>query len=410
MPPLPSPLRNTLEQAVIKGRDAAEAAARAAVAALAVQRTEPFATMSPEDRRLRNGLRAAARQLAGGGLAAGIEPLVEEIAYEQWHRMLFARFLAENGLLMHPSGAAVTLQDCADLAAEEGVEDGWVLAATYAGAMLPGIFRGDDPAVRVRFAPEGRYKLEAIIGELPPTVFTADDAIGWVYQFWQTNKKKEINASGKKIGAEELAPVTQLFTEHYMVRFLLENSLGAWWAARHPGSPLLKEYDYLRYRDDSTPAAGTFPGWPARSAEVTVMDPCCGSGHFLVAAFGMLRRMRMEEEGLSEVEAADAVLRDNLFGLELDPRCTQIAAFALALAAWKVGGYRELPVPNIACSGIGVGGRVEEWTALAGDDVRLQTTLERLYYLFRDAPTLGSLIAPPTCPSNCVPSTLIMHK
>ncbi len=399
MPPLPSPLRNTLEQAVIKGHDAAEAAARAAVAALAVQRPEPFATMSPEDRRLRNGLRAAARQLAGGDLTAGIEPLVEEIAYEQWHRMLFARFLAENGLLMHPGGAAVTLQDCADLAAEEGVEDGWVLAATYAGVMLPGIFRGDDPAVRVRFAPEGRYKLEVIIGELPAAVFTADDAIGWVYQFWQTNRKKEINASGKKIGAEELAPVTQLFTEHYMVRFLLENSLGAWWAARHPDSPLLKQYDYLRFRDDGTPAAGTFSGWPARAAEVTMMDPCCGSGHFLVAAFEMLRRMRMEE-GLSEVEAADAVLRDNLFGLELDPRCTQIAAFALALAAWKVGGYRELPVPNIACSGIGVGGRVDEWTSLAGDDVRLQTTLERLYYLFRDAPTLGSLINPANVPMN----------
>ncbi len=171
-----------------------------------------------------------------------------------------------------------------------------------------------------------------------------------------------------------------------MVRFLLENSLGAWWAARHPESPLLKEYDYLRFQDDGTPAAGTFPGWPARAAEVTVMDPCCGSGHFLVATFEMLRHMRMEEEGLGEVEAADAVLRDNLFGLELDPRCTQIAAFALALAAWKVDGYRELPVPTIACSGIGVGGRVEDWTALARDDVKLQTTLERLYYLFHDAP------------------------
>lgn len=148
------------------------------------------------------------------------------------------------------------------------------------------------------------------------------------------------------------------------------------------------------------PAAGTFPGWPERAAEVTVMDPCCGSGHFLVAAFEMLRRMRMEEDGLDEVAAADAVLRDNLYGLELDPRCTQIAAFALALAAWKAGGYRELPLPNIACSGIGVGGRVEEWTRLAGDDVRLKTTLERLYYLFRDAPTLGSLINPADVPLN----------
>ncbi|MCZ2109689.1 MAG: BREX-1 system adenine-specific DNA-methyltransferase PglX, partial [Dehalococcoidia bacterium] len=122
-----------------------------------------------------------------------------------------------------------------------------------------------------------------------------------------------------------------------MVRFLLENSLGAWWAARHPDSPLIKEWEYLRFRDDGTPAAGTFDGWPATAAEVTVMDPCCGSGHFLIAAADMLRKMRMEEEGLTEPEASGAVLRDNLFGLELDPRCTQIAAFALAFDSWKHG-------------------------------------------------------------------------
>ena len=96
------------------------------------------------------------------------------------------------------------------------------------------------------------------------------------------------------------------------------------------------------------------------------MDPCCGSGHFLVVAFEMLRRMRMEEEGLGETQAADAVLRDNLFGLEIDPRCVQIAAFSLALAAWKAGGYREIPIPlNVACSGIPVSGQLERWVKIA---------------------------------------------
>ena len=96
------------------------------------------------------------------------------------------------------------------------------------------------------------------------------------------------------------------------------------------------------------------------------MDPCGGSGHFVVAEFEMLRRMRMEEEGLSEAAAGDAVIRDNLFMLELDPRCTQIATFALALAAWRSGGYRPLPTPNIACSGIAVTGQLEDWLRLAG--------------------------------------------
>jgi hypothetical protein len=120
--------------------------------------------------------------------------------------------------------------------------------------------------------------------------------------------------------------VTQLFTENYMVRFLLENSLGAWWAARHPESPLVKGFEYLRFDDDGKPAAGSFDRWPERVAEVTVMDPCCGSAHFLVEAFSMLWQMRVEEEGLSPVEAQDAVLRDNLFGLEIDPRCVQIGS------------------------------------------------------------------------------------
>src|SRR5712692_10573384 len=354
MAALDSGLRGLLERAVIQARDAAEAAAEKALDALAIEREPAPAALGSDERRLRNALRARARQLGDGRVDRGRPLLVEEIAYAQWHRMLFARVLADNGLLMHPEGAAVTLRDCADLAAESGEGDAWTLASHYASAMLPGIFRQDDPAAQVRFAPEGLQALERLLADLPPPTFTADDALGWVYQFWQTKKKKEVNASGRKIGGADLAPVTQLFTEDYMVRFLLENSLGAWWAGRHPDSPLLKEFTYLRFKHDGTPAAGRFEGWPDRVAEVTVMDPCCGSGHFLVVALEMLRRMRMEEEGLSEAEAADAVLRDNLYGLELDARCVQIAAFALALAAWKSGGYRPLPLPNIACSGIAV--------------------------------------------------------
>ena len=89
--------------------------------------------------------------------------------------------------------------------------------------------------------------------------------------------------------------------------------------------------------------------------------PCMGSGHFLVFALPILVGFRMEDEGLSREDAVEAVLRDNLFGLEIDPRCTQIAVFALVLAAWKSGGYRVLPEMNIACSGIAVQGQLDEW-------------------------------------------------
>ena len=80
-----------------------------------------------------------------------------------------------------------------------------------------------------------------------------------------------------------------------------------------------------------TPAAGTFDGWPKTAKELKCLDPCMGSGHFVVAMFERLVALRMAEEKLDEAAAVAAVIRDNLFGLEIDPRCTQIGAFNMAL-------------------------------------------------------------------------------
>lgn len=394
MPVLASHQRKTLEDACIRGRRAAEQAVRAALTSLALTADRPPAHLDEAERQLRRGLRAKSRQL--GDTGGKLDRLVAECAYEQWHRLLFARFLAENNLLIHPDyRAPVSIEDCEELAEALGEPDGWSVAARFAAEILPGIFRLDDPCVQLRLAPEGRLALERILAGLPAEIFLADDALGWVYQFWQKDKKDEVNASERKIGGADLAPVTQLFTENYMVRFLLENSLGAWWAAKHPESSLAKNFGFLRLTDDGSPAAGSFDHWPEHVADVTLMDPCCGSGHFLVEAFSMLWQMRAEAEGLDVSDAQDAVLRDNLFGLELDPRCVQIAMFAVAIHAWKTGGgWRRLPVPNIACSGIPVKASAEEWAALANGDERLTRALARLHALFGDADTLGSLQDP----------------
>jgi hypothetical protein len=109
----------------------------------------------------------------------------------------------------------------------------------------------------------------------------------------------------------------------------------------------------------------------------------------------MLWQMRAEEEDLPAIVAQDAVLRDNLFGLELDGRCVQIAMFAIVLQAWKAGGsWRDLPVPHVACSGMTVKASVADWTALARGAEPLANALARLHSLFRNAETLGSLIDP----------------
>jgi len=413
VPALDSKLRSQLDGVCQKARDLAVAYARSALQKRAVDAAESLSHFGPKEKELRNRLRARGRQVGDVRNADGTQSIVQlsqELAYEYWHRMLFARFLAENHLLMHPDGVAVSLEECEELAptADPPAPNGFVLAARYASTMLPQIFRTDDVLLEIEFAPEQRLALEKLLVSLPKQTFEADDSLGWVYQFWQSAEKKRVNESGDKIDGRTLPAVTQLFTEHYMVEFLLHNTIGAWWCAKEgiqgpPGgagipagkSPV--EMNYLRWRDDGTPAAGKFEGWPKTLAEFTMLDPCCGSGHFLVSGFNLLVPLRIRDEGLSAAEACEAVLRENLLGLELDPRCTQIAAFALALAAWKfpdAGGYRPLPPLNIACSGQSVPGKKDEWLSLANGDERLREGMDRLYDLFQQAPHLGSLIDP----------------
>ncbi len=422
MPALHSQLRNRLEAAVKQARRTGEAAAKVALERLTVGGAEPGSYLSPDERQLRNRLRAHGRQLGDGRDpktgAQAMNRLIHECAYEHWHRMLFARFLAENQLLIHEKeGMPVTLAECDELAVDEGAPDGWALAARYAAHMLPQIFRPDDPVLQIAFAPEHKRALEKLVTELPTDVFTASDSLGWCYQFWQAERKKEVNKSEVPIGADELPSVTQLFTEDYMVDFLLDNTLGAWHAGNVlAANPKLAEnakneeelrqtvglpgcpWRYLRFvvrKDDKwTPASGTFDGWPKTIRDLRCLDPCMGSGHFVVAMFEKLVALRMTLEKLDEVTAAAAVIRDNLFGLEIDPRCTQIAAFNLALTAWRRVGHRQLPAMNLACSGLAPNTRESDWLAIAKDNQKLQRGMERLYRLFQKAAVLGSLINP----------------
>jgi hypothetical protein len=421
MPALESNLRKQLERVIIEAREVAEAAAVSSLQKRAVHEAKPYPHFKEAERKLRNKLRAKAKQkgdIRNDDDTQSIDRIAQELGYEYWHRMLFARFLAENNLLMHPDGIAVSLEECEELAqdAKPPALNGFVLAARYASTMLPQIFRTDDVLLTVEFAPEHRLALERLLADLPQKVFLANDSLGWCYQFWQTQRKEEVNAAGNKIGADELSAVTQLFTEDYMVDFLLDNTLGAWWAGKVaeasslwskctseqecrnlvslPGCP----WKYLRFiqgKDDMwAPAAGTFDGWPKSVKELKCLDPCMGSGHFVVAMFERLVSLRMAEEKLDEAAAVSAVIQSNLFGLEIDSRCTQIAAFNLALAAWRRVGHCALPAMNLACSGLAPNTEASEWLAIAGDNEKLKNGMERLYRLFENAPMLGSLINP----------------
>ena len=407
-------LRAKLETTVKNAREVAEKASLAALKQLAIEDAKAPDYLTEAQKDLRRRLRAHGRALGDKRREEGsqeLQHLVWEISYEHWHRMLFARFLAENNLLMWEPGAAVSLDDCRDIVESHpelamGAKSRWDLAGKLAARMLPQVFKPKNPTFELNFSTEEQRALEVLLDTLSQEVFHASDSLGWVYQFWQSKRKDEVNQAEVKIGADELPAVTQLFTESYMVEFLLQNSLGAWWLSRHPGEKCPCELPYLRIGDEGFPVAGQFNKWPDTLADFKLLDPSCGSGHFLVASFLLLVPMRMKSENITAGEAINAVLADNLYGLEIDQRCVEIAVFALALAAWTYPDESGVPVGitqendkfNIACCGLKVSSKIEDWQSLvpkgsAGEE-SLRSGLAELHMIFSKAPLLGSLLDP----------------
>ena len=147
MNPLSSKLRGDMEKAAKKARNVATIGARKALEALAVHEPDPDRHMDEAQRTQRRKLRAQAKQLGDGESqtkrgAYEIKHLVEKLAYDQWHRLLFARFLVENNLLISPEHAvSVSLDDCEELAPSLGLKDAWAVAARFAAVELPELFR-----------------------------------------------------------------------------------------------------------------------------------------------------------------------------------------------------------------------------------------------------------------------------
>lgn len=155
------------------------------------------------------------------------------------------------------------------------------------------------------------------------------EVIGWLYQFYIAERKQQINDAKVKITSKELAPVTQLFTPHWIVRYLVENTVGAQWLRAHPDSPLRDRFDYLVAPVPGQEDQGMGIGDPK---DFRVIDPACGSGHMLTYAFDVLWQMYVEA-GYPKRRIAAAILDNNLFGAEIDARAVQLASFALMMKA-----------------------------------------------------------------------------
>ncbi|MGV9748325.1 BREX-1 system adenine-specific DNA-methyltransferase PglX [Rhodococcus zopfii] len=219
------------------------------------------------------------------------------------------------------------------------------------------------------------------------------EVIGWLYQFYISERKDEIFAGykkNKKAGADEIPSATQLFTPHWIVRYLLENSLGRLWMLNRPASRLVEQMEYYIAPIDEETDFLRVSG----PEELTVIDPACGSGHMLTYAFDLLYAI-YEEEGYAPSEIPSLILTHNLHGTEIDPRAGALAAFALAMKARARDRrlFTRSEVQPRIC--------VIEPISFSPDELDLLITKdgdrdgeEAFWNQFRYADTLGSLIQP----------------
>lgn len=305
--------------------------------------------LSPEERERRDRLMA-------GAAAAGDAAFAEREAYSWFNRLMALRYMELHGLLPW-GGRALSAADgsfdpelathAADLplasldraaylerAAESDDEGAFRLAleaacAELAGA-LPGVFEGAscDLLPKGLLARGEHSVIQHLVEDVPEDSWEDVEALGWAYQFYNSELKADFFKSKRKAAAEDIAPATQLFTPDWIVRYMVQNSLGRLWMLNNPESPLRDKMEFYIEPDadheDFLRVAGP--------EEIAFCDPACGSGHILVYAFQLLTEM-YRERGWRDRDIARSILESNLSGYEIDPRAAQIAQTALCMEA-----------------------------------------------------------------------------
>ncbi len=370
---------------------------------------------------------------AGGGEDKGKAHVANKVAYTWFNRIIALRFMDANGYtgigVVSPAADQAGQPEVL-AAAKRGQIDGDVVkganAATVAGLLngtrqpRPGVdaqaeayallladyCRYWNRAMPFMFEREGDYTellipanllaedsvLNRSVKVLTEEVCRDVEVIGWLYQFYISERKDEVFAGfkkNKKAGADEIPAATQLFTPHWIVRYLVENSLGRLWMLNNPQSRLVDQMDYYIAPVDEETDFLRISG----PEELTVIDPACGSGHMLTYAFDLLYAI-YEEEGYAPSQIPSLILARNLYGTEIDPRAGALAAFALTMkAAARRKLFLKNPVePNI-CVLEPISFSADELSYLMTEDSDRHAE-EAFWNQFREADLLGALIRP----------------
>ena len=368
---------------------------------------------------------------AAGGGNKGKAAVADRVAYTWFNRIIALRFMDANGYtglgVVSPQAGVESGQPEILAEAKRGNIDAAVVGTktreTVTG-LLNGSRRSEDPqgeayallladycrfwnrAMPFMFEREGDFT-ELLI----PANLLADDSvlyravkvlttgvcedvevIGWLYQFYISERKDEVFAGfrkNKKAGADEIPAATQLFTPHWIVRYLVENSLGRLWMLNRPSSRLVNQMQYYIAPVDEETDFLTISG----PEELKVVDPACGSGHMLTYAFDLLYAI-YEEEGYAPAEIPGLILTNNLYGVEIDPRAGALAAFALTMKARAKQRtfFNKQVAPNVCVlDPIRFTPHEVDFLLTRGGDRHAESAF---WNLFEHADTLGSLIQP----------------
>ncbi|MBN2004407.1 MAG: BREX-1 system adenine-specific DNA-methyltransferase PglX, partial [Anaerolineae bacterium] len=339
---------------------------------------------------------------------SGVEAFVRETAYTWANRLLALRCMEARGLIDEVilqkavyGGRSLEHHRLAQRQPElcMGEDDGLFAALDAAfvrqAAHLPLLFDPRAPGVALRPSVAALKQAVTLLSSAPSEVFQAPDALGWAYQYWNTEEKDRVfekvrTERGAKIAGADIIPATQLYTEPYMVKFLVQNSLGALWMGMYPESRLYESWEYYVRDADRAPVT------KKRLREVTFLDPACGSGHFLLEAFDLFYAMYEEEGALITPEAiCAAILEDNLYGIDIDERAVQIAEAALWMkAAEKAFDFRGTPA-NLVATNIRLPRGKDHLAAFLAqhpEDHDLRPALEVIFEGLEHADELGSLL------------------
>lgn len=370
---------------------------------------EHLSHLSEEDRCARQIVDAFIQShlQSGRSREEAIQEFLKESAYTWANRLLALRCMEARGLidevvlqkenyggrsLKHHRMARQNPELCAG--DDDGLYVFFLAEFTERAEELPLLFHPLDPVIALK---PGVAALKRSIQQLsaPDEIFTAPDALGWAYQYWNTEEKDRIfekvrTVKGAKIEKGDIIPVTQLYTEPYMVKFLVQNSLGALWKAMHPESRLCESWKYYVRDTDRVPIAKI----PIK--RLSFLDPCVGSGHFLLEAFDIIYAMYEEEGELSDpADICEAILNHNLYGIDIDERAIQIAALALFMKAKeKSRDFKPMRI-NLVATNIHPAGETDHLTAFLTkhpEDKPFRDTLRLIFNSLEHADELGSLL------------------